>query len=319
MAYRSGAVIANMEFIQFHPTSLYEPERDKQTHAFLISEALRGAGAELRTKDGRKFMHKYDKRGSLAPRDIVARAIDSEMKKRGDEYVYLDCTRMSRKKIASSFPNIYNKCKETGIDLPDDYIPVVPSAHYMCGGIVTDLQGKTSIGNLYALGESAMTGVHGANRLASNSLLEALVFADYASKECLLNLKGKKFNKILPAEIPDWDYSGTVNAEEWVIISQSRNEIREIMSKYVGIVRSNYRLKLALKRIINIRKEIRDFYRRTRVNRELLELRNIALNSYLVIRCALKHKESRGLHYNTDYPKTSDKFAHDTLITNKSL
>jgi L-aspartate oxidase len=317
MAYRSGSVIANMEFIQFHPTSLFEHGWERQSHAFLISESIRGAGAELRTKDGRKFMHKYDKRSSLAPRDIVARAIDSEMKKRGDEYVYLDCKRISKKILTSSFPNIYNKCKEIGLNLPKDYIPVVPSAHYICGGIVTDLQGRTTIGNLYALGESAMTGVHGANRLASNSLLEALVFSDYASKDCQLNLKGKKLTSISTKEIPDWDDSGTVNAEEWVIISQSRNEIREIMSKYVGIVRSNYRLKLALKRIINIRSEIKDFYRRTRINRELLELRNIALNSYLVIRCALKRKESRGLHYNTDYPKMNKNFEHDTLITNK--
>jgi L-aspartate oxidase len=316
MGFRSGCFIGNMEFVQFHPTSLYENRAgDDKEQAFLISEALRGEGAVLRTKNGREFMHKHDPRGSLAPRDIVARAIDAELKKSGDEYVYLDITHLSRAKIKEKFPNIYDKCYSLGIDIAKDYIPVVPAAHYMCGGILSDLDGRTSIRSLYVLGEASMTGVHGANRLASNSLLEALVFADKAYKTCREDLKAIKANS--KNVIKDWDASGTVNTEEWILISQNKNEIKQIMSNYVGIVRSNLRLTRALRRINMIRDEIEAFYKKTKVTRELLELRNMALISYLIIRSALIRKESRGLHYSTDYPKLNNKYKHDTIITNK--
>lgn len=317
MAFRSGCKIANMEFVQFHPTSLYEPESTKKSQAFLISEALRGAGGVLRTKNGKTFMEKYDKRKSLAPRDIVARAIDSEMKRYGDEFVFLDAAHIGKKTLTDEFPNIYNKCLQIGLDISKDYIPVVPAAHYICGGIVSDLNGRTTLNNLYVLGESAMTGVHGANRLASNSLLEALVFADRASIDCQKYFTGK--NKTKSIKIPDWDVSGTVNSEEWVLISQNKAEIKQIMSNYVGIVRSDLRLNRALRRIELIKNELENFYKKTKVNRELIELRNMALISYLIIKSALKRKESRGLHYNTDYPLSSNKFLKDTIITNKVI
>ena len=320
MAYRSGAQIGNMEFVQFHPTSLYEINRDSKAQAFLISEAVRGAGAVLRRKDGKTFMEKYDSRKSLAPRDIVARAIDNEMKKKGDEFVYLDATEIPKKELLAKFPHIYNKCLEYGIKMEKDFIPVVPAAHYICGGIVSDLNGRTSINNLYALGESAMTGVHGANRLASNSLLEALVFADKASIDCRTQLPvAKKYNNGFKIKIPNWDISGTVNAEEWVLISHNRNEIKEIMSDYVGIVRSNLRLERALRRIVLIKEETEEFYKKTRISRELIELRNLAKIAYLIIRSALLRKESRGLHYNTNYPKTNKKYQKDTIICKLKL
>lgn len=316
MAYRSGCTIGNMEFVQFHPTSLYENRTTgDRPQAFLITEAMRGAGAVLRTKSGKEFMFKYDKRGSLAPRDIVARAIDSEMKKSGAEFVYLDITSLGEKQLKHKFPNIYAKCRALGINIAMDYIPVVPAAHYGCGGIVSDLNGKTGIKRLYVLGEAAMTGVHGANRLASNSLLEALVYADKASKKCQ-----KELTQVKPAansRIPDWDASGTVNTEEWILISQNKNEIKQIMSNYVGIVRSNLRLHRALRRIELIRNETEVFYKKTKVNRELLELRNMVLISYLIIRSALMRKESRGLHFSTDYPLTRSKNPKDTLVSNK--
>jgi len=318
MAFRSGCKIGNMEFVQFHPTSLYEADRDKKSQAFLISEALRGAGGMLRNKRGELFMKKYHPLGALAPRDVVARVIDSELKKHGDEYVYLDMTNVGKKTVQTRFPYIFRKCLEVGVDISNDFIPVVPAAHYICGGIVTDPNGNTSIGNLYALGESAMTGVHGANRLASNSLLEALVFADKASIDCekffvIKTAKQKKF------EIPDWDDSGTVNAEEWVLTSQNKLETKQIMSNYVGIVRSELRLHRALRRINLIMSEIENFYKKTKVNRELLELRNMALISYLITRSALLRKESRGLHYNTDYPYSLEKYLKDTIITNRVI
>jgi L-aspartate oxidase len=320
MAFRAGCRIANMEFVQFHPTSLYEPDSEKKSQAFLISEALRGAGGVLRTKKGKTFMEKYDKRKSLAPRDIVARAIDSEMKRYGDEYVYLDVTHLNGKEIKGEFPHIYKKCLEIGINISKDYIPVVPAAHYTCGGIVSDLNGRTNLDNLYVLGESAMTGVHGANRLASNSLLEALVFADKASINCRKNFNGKnKVKKIKFNDIPQWDESGTVNAEEWILISQNRIEIKQIMSNYVGIVRSDLRLNRALRRIELIKNELENFYKKTKVNRELIELRNMALISHLIIKSALKRKESRGLHFNTDYPNKSKIFLRDTIISNKVI
>jgi len=316
MAYRSGCKIANMEFIQFHPTSLYEQDGERKSQAFLISEALRGAGAILRTKDGKTFMRRYDSRAELALRDIVARAIDKEMKKRGDTCVYLDITNLSEKTLKQEFPHIYNKCMELGINISKDLIPVVPAAHYSCGGILTNLNGRTSLKNLYSLGESAMTGVHGANRLASNSLLEALVFADKAGIDCEKYFFEKINRKIKEADfIPDWDESGTDNSEEWVIISQNKNEIKQTMSNYVGIVRSNLRLNMALRRITMIKKEIENFYKKTKVNRELIELRNIALIAELIIKSAIWRKESRGLHYNTDYPHTSDKYLKDTIVS----
>lgn len=318
MAYRSGCKIGNMEFVQFHPTSLYETNRDKKTQAFLISEALRGAGAILRSKNSESFMEKYDIRGSLAPRDIVARAIDNEMKKYGLDYVYLDVTHVSLNKLKTHFPNIYKRCLESGINIKKDYIPVVPAAHYMCGGIVSDLHGRTSLNHLYALGEAAMTGVHGANRLASNSLLEALVYADKASKDCRQFFEGTKKQKIKGNEnVPEWDETGTVNTEEWILISQDKMEIKQIMSNYVGIVRSDLRLKRALRRISLINDEIEIFYKKTKITRELLELRNIALIAYLVTKSALSRKESRGLHYSTDYPEPKKRYLKDTIISIK--
>src|SRR4030095_12796371 len=285
LGFRSGCLIGNMEFVQFHPTSLYETKIDPiRSQAFLITEALRGAGAVLRTKNGTEFMSKYDSRGSLAPRDIVARAIDNEMKKYGDDFVYLDITHLNEQEIQSKFPNIYAKCLEHGINISKDCIPVVPAAHYICGGIECDLNGRTSQNRLYVLGEASMTGVHGANRLASNSLLEALVFADKAAGACKDNLK--IINNTDNAKIQDWDSSGTENTEEWILISQNKNEIKQIMSNYVGIVRSNLRLNRALRRIKLIRNEIDAFYKKTKVTRELLELRNMALISYLIIASA---------------------------------
>jgi L-aspartate oxidase len=314
MAYRSGCTIGNMEFVQFHPTSLYEPKNGSSaTHSFLISEALRGAGAILKTARGKEFMRKYDKRAELAPRDIVARAIDSEMKKSGSNYVYLDVTHLPKNKMTRKFPNIYKKCRDIGLDITKEYIPVVPAAHYICGGIISDLNGKTSLNRLYVLGEASMTGVHGANRLASNSLLEAVVYADKASQNCKKEID-KILTKALP-DIPEWDESGTVNTEEWILISENRNEIRQIMSNYVGIVRNKERLRRAFKRIELIRKEIEEFYKRTMVNRELLELRNMVLIAYMITKSAIMRKESRGLHYNTDYPYKLIRFNKDTIIS----
>ncbi len=318
IGFRSGCKLGNMEFVQFHPTSLYENRvSPSDEQAFLISEALRGAGAVLKTRDGKEFMHKYDPRGSLAPRDIVARAIDNEMKKRGDDFVYLDITSLGEEVIKDKFPYIYQRCLSIGINMSKDMIPVVPAAHYTCGGISSDLDGRTTLERLFVLGEASMTGVHGANRLASNSLLEAIVFADKAAKVCAEDLLNKELTP--PADIPEWDESGTENTEEWVLISQNRNEIKQIMSNYVGIVRSNFRLHRALRRIKLIRSELESFYKKTRITRELLELRNMALISYLIIISALKRKESRGLHYSTDYPKLSKKFLKDTVIDNSKL
>ncbi|HMT10049.1 MAG TPA: L-aspartate oxidase [Ignavibacteria bacterium] len=318
IGFRSGCKLGNMEFVQFHPTSLYENRiSPSDEQAFLISEALRGAGAVLKTRDGNEFMHKYDSRGSLAPRDIVARAIDNEMKKRGDDYVYLDITSLGESNIKNKFPYIYKRCLSIGIDMAKDMIPVVPAAHYMCGGIASDLNGRTSLAGLFVLGEASMTGVHGANRLASNSLLEALVFADKAAKVCEEEIKNDMHK--CPGEIPEWDESGTENAEEWVLIAQNRNEIKQIMSNYVGIVRSNLRLHRALRRIKLIRSELETFYKKTKITRELLELRNMALISYLIISSALKRRESRGLHYSTDYPELSKKYLKDTIIDNRKL
>jgi L-aspartate oxidase len=309
MAYRAGALIGNMEFIQFHPTTLF----DSGSPVFLISEAIRGFGGMLKTKDGEEFMHRYDDQGSLAPRDIVARAIDTELKKRGDDYVILDLRHLPAEEIKKEFPYIYNTCIEKyKLDITREPIPVVPAAHYSCGGIVTDLDGKTSIQGMYACGEAAMTGVHGANRLASNSLLEAVVFSHRASKESAREIKMLD----TPPAIPSWDYSGTFDPEEWVLIEHDRKEIQQIMWDYVGIVRSNLRLERALRRLDLIVSEIENFYKKTTVVEGLIELRNLATVANLIVRSARKRKESRGLHFNTDYPERSDKnFLSDTTCT----
>jgi len=299
MAYRAGAAIANLEFIQFHPTALYHPEGD----SFLISEAVRGFGGILRNKDGKAFMKNYHKMADLAPRDIVARAIDAEMKRRGDVCVFLDVTHLDADKVRERFPQINEHLLKLKIDMTKEPIPVVPSAHYMCGGVITDLEGRSTIEGLYVTGETACTGVHGANRLASNSLLEALVFSDRAYRNSVKYIESK--NITIP-RIPPWSDEGTFDQEEWVLISHDRREIRRLMWDYVGIVRNTERLTRAGDRINLIKHQIEDFYRTTRVTPELIELRNIACVASLVIKSALFRKESRGLHYTTDYPKRDD-------------
>jgi L-aspartate oxidase len=295
MVYRAKGIIENMEFVQFHPTSLHNPG---ERPSFLITEAMRGFGAVLRTIDGKEFMSKYDERGSLAPRDIVARAMDNEMKTRGDDYVFLDATKLDPVKLREHFPNIYEKCLTIGIDITRDMIPVVPAAHYICGGIKVDADGRTWINNLYAAGETASTGLHGANRLASNSLLEAVVFADRAAKAAL-----KDFKKIcFQDNIPDWDYAGTSHPEEMVLITQNYKEMQQIMTNYVGIVRSDLRLIRALDRLEIIYKETEELYKKSTLSKKLCELRNLINAGYLIIKMAQDRKESRGLHFNTDYP-----------------
>lgn len=296
MAHRARAVINDMEFVQFHPTALYAPG---QRPSFLITEAIRGYGAVLRTRDGKEFMQKYDERASLAPRDIVARAIDNEMKMRGHDYVYLDVTHKNAEETKAHFPNIYNKCLEFGIDITKDYIPVCPTQHYLCGGVNVDLNGCTSIKRLYAAGECSCTGLHGANRLASNSLTEAIVYADAAFKHSVTHLDS--FEHI--NYIPDWNDEGTKLPEEMVLITQSFKEVEQIMSTYVGIVRSNLRLKRAMSRLEIIYRETEDLFDRSVVSREIYELRNVISVAYLIIKHAIRRKESRGLHYTVDYPK----------------
>ncbi|MEX0843643.1 MAG: L-aspartate oxidase [Balneolaceae bacterium] len=305
MAYRAKARIENMEFVQFHPTSLAIPEAG----SFLISEAVRGFGGILRNADGEAFMEKYDKRKELAPRDIVARAIDDQLKKRGENHVFLDVTHLDADAIIKEFPTIYETCLKYGIDITKKQIPVVPANHYTCGGITTDLNGQTSIHRLFACGETACTGLHGANRLASNSLLESLVFADRASQKAI-----KVFNSMAYREdVPEWDESGTVNTEEWVLVSHNRQELKQVMWNYVGIVRSDLRLERAMRRIELLNDEVEDFYHRTKVNVPLCELRNLVCVGYLIVRSAMDRKESRGLHYTTDYPKTSKEIS-STII-----
>jgi L-aspartate oxidase len=327
MAYRAGCELANMEFVQFHPTSLYEKEVEDDTQVFLISEAVRGAGAVLRKKDGKEFMHKYDKRKSLAPRDIVARAIDNELKRSGEQFVYLDLSAIGDERIKDRFPNIYETCLKKGIDITKEMIPVVPAAHYACGGVKTDLNGKTNIENLFACGEVTMTGVHGANRLASNSLLEAVVFSDSIYQYVKQNIKkikeheflANKELKELSNNIFEWDDSGTKNADEWILISHNKKEIKEVMSDYVGIVRNTYRLKRARTRIKMMKKEIKDFYIRTKVTVELLELRNLVLVAFVIIKSALSRNESRGLHFMQDFPERDDEnFLKDTILLKKN-
>jgi len=308
MAYRAGAWIGNMEFMQFHPTSLFHP----QGNSFLISEAVRGYGGILQTQDGQPFMEEYHEMKDLAPRDIVARAIDAELKKRGDQCVYLDVTHKPKKETKERFPNIYNTCLTYGIDITKEPIPVVPAAHYTCGGVTSDINARTSIIGLYAAGEVGFTGVHGANRLASNSLLEALAFANQAYLDSIEYFKTVSLPK---QQIPEWSEEGIINSEEWVLISHDRQEIQQIMWDYVGIVRSDLRLSRAERRLRLIANEIEDFYKRTRVSEGLLELRNLACVAILIIECARFRKESRGLHFNTDYPDRDDQFwKHDTLI-----
>ncbi|MBC35424.1 MAG: L-aspartate oxidase [Bacteroidetes bacterium] len=297
MVYRAKGLIENMEFFQFHPTSLYNPE---EKPSFLITEAMRGHGGILKTCKGEEFMHKYDERGSLAPRDIVARSIDTEMKLSGDDHVYLDCTHLDKNETINKFPKIYAKCLSIGIDITKEMIPVVPASHYTCGGIKVDEFGKTSIENLYASGECASTGLHGANRLASNSLLESAVFSHRASLDAI-----DKIEKIaLCDEIPDWDSSGTHLNEEMVLVTQSYKELQQIMSSYVGIVRSDLRLKRALDRLEIIYRETEDLYEQSVLTVKICELRNLINVAYLIIKMAKKRKESRGLHYSIDYPKT---------------
>jgi L-aspartate oxidase len=297
MAYRAGATISNLEFYQFHPTTLYT-EKEKES-SFLISEAVRGFGGELKTKDGKKFMHKYHPLKSLAPRDVVARAIDTEMKKRGDDFVYLDVSNFPAKKIITSFPNIYHKCLEEGIDITKEMIPVVPAAHYQCGGIETDLHGKTDIKGLYAIGEVAQNGVHGANRLASNSLLDALVFAKISSGSVQ-----KYISKNMTdfTGIKDWEYYHTERPLEKVVVSYLRNTIKRLVSEFVGIVRSDERLKMAQKMVELMAWQARDYYMQTTLSKETIELRNIADVASLMVRFASFRKESRGLHFNIDHP-----------------
>lgn len=299
MVHRARGIINDMEFVQFHPTALYNPG---ERPSFLISEAMRGYGAVLRTKDGKKFMQKYDERESLASRDIVARAIDNEMKNRGDDCVYLDVTKKDAEKTKEHFPNIYNKCLSLGIDITKDYIPVAPAAHYLCGGIKVNLDARSSIVNLYAAGECACTGLHGANRLASNSLIEAVVYADAAAKHALSNIDDISFRN----DIPVWNDEGTSLPEEMVLITQSYKEMGQIMSCYVGIVRSNLRLKRALDRLHILYQETENLFDRSVVSREICELRNTISVGYQIIKMAMARKESRGLHYTIDYPEKND-------------
>jgi L-aspartate oxidase len=306
-----------MEFIQFHPTSLFTPIDITNSYkpSFLISEAVRGFGGILRTKAGVEFMTKYDSRRELAPRDIVARAIDNELKKSGDDFVYLDITHKDKDKKIEHFPYIYDNCLEKGIDITKEFIPVVPAAHYACGGILVDVNGRTSLSGLYACGEVSMTGVHGANRLASNSLLEALVFSLRASN--VINDFLSDYHQEIPS-IPDWDDSGTLSADELVMISHSMREVKQVMWDYVGIVRSNLRLERAEHRLHNLYLEIEDMYKKTKVFEDILELRNLITCSHTIIKSATMRKESRGLHYTLDYLNSDDsKTPADTILQNR--
>ncbi len=296
MVYRAKGRVQDMEFVQFHPTSLYNPGEHP---SFLITEAIRGFGAILKTNDGKEFMQKYDERLSLAPRDIVARAIDNEMKTRGEDFVYLDCRHLDRKAFIEHFPNIYNKCMSLGIDPFIKMIPVVPAMHYLCGGILVDKQGQSSISNLFAIGECACTGLHGANRLASNSLLEAIVYAHRAAITTTKLLTTIAFK----VGIPNWNAEGTEHPEEMILITQSQREVQQIMSNYVGIVRSELRLKRAFDRLEILFIENEALYEKTTVSQKLCELRNLICIGYLIIKHAIRRKESVGLHYMVNYKK----------------
>ncbi|MFI3248348.1 MAG: L-aspartate oxidase [Rikenellaceae bacterium] len=295
MCHRAKAKIENMEFIQFHPTSLYNPG---ERPSFLITEAMRGYGAILRLQSGKEFMDRYHPMLSLAPRDVVARSIDHELKISGEEFVYLDVRHKDGEQTKTHFPNIYEKCMSIGIDITKDMIPVTPAAHYCCGGVKVDTNGRTSIKRLYALGESSCTGLHGANRLASNSLIEALVYADQAAKD----IASKIDNVQIQSGIPDWDFDGTSSAEEMILVTQNKKELQQIMSNYVGIVRSNLRLQRAMVRLSTIWHETEELYNKTTPNKELCELRNMIAVAYLTIKQGEARHESVGLHYTIDYP-----------------
>jgi L-aspartate oxidase len=307
MFYRAKGRVSNMEFVQFHPTALYNPAGENPS--FLISEAVRGFGGILKTKDGEPFMQKYDARESLAPRDIVARAIDKEMKERGEDYVLLDCRHIDKEQFVAHFPTIYDKCMSIGIDPMLDMIPVVPACHYLCGGIQVDRHGQTSIRRLYAAGEATCTGLHGANRLASNSLLEGLVYGDNISEHALKHIDTYE----IQTGIPDWDATGTTEPQELVLMTQSLKELKEIMSAYVGIVRTDVRLNRAMERLWLLYQETERLYNTTTLSPQLCELRNLITIGYLVSKSAQIRKESRGLHYNTDHPGQYD-YKLDTVL-----
>ncbi len=305
MAWRAGCSVANLEFNQFHPTCLYHP----QARSFLISEALRGEGAVLLRPNGERFMPEYDERAELAPRDIVARTIDHEIKKHGIECVYLDISHKDEDFIKSHFPTIYSRCLEFGLDITKDAIPVVPAAHYTCGGVRVDLNSRTDVEGLYAVGEVACTGLHGANRMASNSLLECLVFAQAAAND----IEAQWDPSQSPPQLPPWDESQVTNSDEEVVLSHNWHELRQLMWDYVGIVRTDKRLQRALRRIELLKQEIHEYYSNFKVSNDLIELRNLVVVAELIVRCAMQRKESRGLHYTLDYPELADKAIDSSL------
>ena len=310
MAWRAGCRVANMEFNQFHPTCLYHPK----AKSFLITEAIRGEGGRLLLPNGERFMHRFDERGELAPRDIVARAIDHEMKRLGSDCVYLDISHRSPEFILNHFPTVKARCLDLGIDITRDPIPVVPAAHYTCGGVIINEQGQTDVGNLYAIGETSFTGLHGANRMASNSLLECLVYGRSAAQDIMSSIETAQ----KPIHIKDWDESQVTNSDEDVVISHNWDELRRFMWDYVGIVRTDKRLQRALRRAKLLQQEINEYYSNYKVSNDLLELRNLAMVAELIIHSALQRKESRGLHYTLDYPHLLDE-ALDTILDPKTI
>jgi L-aspartate oxidase len=312
--FRAGAPVANLEFMQFHPTCLYHPE----AKSFLISEAVRGEGAKLLTSDGKPFMQRYHRLRELAPRDIVARAIDFEMKRRGDKFVLLDMARLGRRLLERRFPHITRRVQELGYDVFKDPIPVVPAAHYMCGGIVTDLDGRVELNGLYACGEVACTGVHGANRLASNSLLEAMVFSRRAGRAILRQVSADPRAEL--PRLPAWRTNGAVEPKEQVIFDHNWDALRRVMWDYMGIVRSDERLARAAAMVAVLREQTESDYWRYRLDADLIELRNIGLVADLIVACARRRTESRGLHYNVDHPRTNDRqFRRDTVLTRQDV